>query len=192
MPKLHNKAALEALLFMVRQPLSRKKIATLLAIKESEAESLLVELKNDLKDRGIQLVALLGGYILATRPEAKPVLEKLSLEPVEVALSAQAMETLAIVAYRQPVTRQEVEMIRGVDSSGVLDTLILKGFVEDRGRKNVPGRPFVYGTSEAFLRHFGLQDLTDLPPLSENGVHAPIKIEQWFEQRQDAPLNVSL
>lgn len=180
-----NRRALEALLFVTRQPLSRKRIASLLEITESEAETLIVELKESFSDRGLQLVALTGGYILSTCPDMKPMIERLSLEPIEVTLSGQALETLAIVAYQQPLTRQEIEMIRGVDSSGVLDTLILKGFIEDRGRKDVAGRPFLYGTTDIFLRHFGLKDLNDLPALEETNGRNPVRMEQWFERRQE-------
>ena len=182
----YKKSALEALLFVARRPLTRKQLSDILDTSENEIAELLVTLKEDLKARGIQVAALTGGYILATRAEFKEVLDRLSLQPVEVTLSPAALETLAIVAYRQPLTRQEIEMIRGVDSAGVLDTLLLKGFLRELGRKDVAGRPILYGSTDAFLRHFGLKDLNDLPPLEDQSERAPLKLEHWFGERAEA------
>jgi len=117
--------------------------------------------------RGFRLVELAGGYQLRTASEFAPYILKLFKEPREERLSQPALETLAIVAYRQPIVKAEIEAIRGVDVSGVLQTLVDRGLVRIAGRKEVPGRPFLYETTRLFLEHFGLKDTEELPHISE-------------------------
>ena len=117
--------------------------------------------------RGIQLVKLAGGYRLVTKPDFAPWLKRLDKAKAAQKLSRSALESLAIIAYKQPLVRAEIEEIRGVETSGVLRTLLERKLVRIVGRKEVPGRPIMYGTTKFFLEHFGLQDITQLPPLRE-------------------------
>jgi segregation and condensation protein B len=115
-------------------------------------------------DSGLQLIEVGGGYRLCTRPEYGRYVERLR-EPRHFRLSQAALETLAIVAYRQPVTRPEIEAIRGVSADSAVSTLIERGLIRECGQKQAPGRPMMYGTTELFLLQFGLNRLTDLPPI---------------------------
>src|SRR5215813_2273179 len=128
-----------------------------------------MELKQDLdqEGRGVRLVQVPGGYRLMTKPDYAPWIKKLEKAKTMQKLSRSALESLAIIAYRQPLVRSEIEQIRGVETSGVLRTLLERKLVRIVGRKEVPGRPIMYGTTKFFLEHFGLQDLTQLPPLRE-------------------------
>jgi len=118
-------------------------------------------------NRGIQLVKLAGGYRLVTKAEYAPWLKRLDKAKAAQKLSRSALESLAIIAYKQPLVRAEIEDIRGVETSGVLRTLLERKLVRIVGRKEVPGRPIMYGTTKFFLEHFGLQDIAQLPPLRE-------------------------
>lgn len=158
------KKALEALLFIAKEPVSLKELAEIVEQKESEVARCLEELGLDYADRGIQLVNLAGGYQLSTRPEVSPYVEKFLKPAVEVHLSTPALETLAIVAYKQPISRHQIEQIRGVDCDSVMKTLLEKRLVKETGRADLPGRPIIYGTTEEFLFHFGLSSLKELPP----------------------------
>ena len=117
--------------------------------------------------RGLQIVMLDKGYLICTRPEYGDILAKMG-KTTPRRLSTAAMETLAIIAYRQPVTRSEIENIRGVKSERVIASLLEKGLIEERGFKAVPGKPILYGTGSEFLRMFGLSSLQDLPVLGED------------------------
>ncbi len=121
----------------------------------------------DQDGRGIQLVQLAGGYRLVTKQDYAPWLKRMDKAKAAQKLSRSALESLAIIAYKQPLVRAEIEEIRGVETSGVLRTLLERKLVRIVGRKEVPGRPIMYGTTKFFLEHFGLQDLTQLPPLRE-------------------------
>jgi segregation and condensation protein B len=126
-------------------------------------------LRHDLEQlgRGIQLVQVAGGYRLVTKQEYGPWLKRMEKAKAAQKLSRSALESLAIIAYKQPLVRAEIEEIRGVETSGVLRTLCERKLVRIVGRKDVPGRPIMYGTTKFFLEHFGLQDLSQLPPLRE-------------------------
>ncbi len=155
---------LEALLFVAERPLSRREIATLAGIDRQTVDGLLGDLEVVLRDRGLRLVAAGDEIQLVTAPEAGSLVARY----VGVSgqrLSPAALETLAIVAYRQPVTRGMVERIRGVDSDYVLRTLVHRRLVVEQGRADTPGRPILYGTGFDFLERFGLTSLDDLPPL---------------------------
>jgi segregation and condensation protein B len=119
------------------------------------------------ESRGLTVLAVAGGYQMCTNPDFAPYVGRL-LAPPPPRLSRAAMETLAIVAYRQPVTLPEIEAIRGVDASGVVKTLTERGMLQDVGRKETVGRPTLYATTPAFLRHFGLNDLSDLPDMPDS------------------------
>jgi segregation and condensation protein B len=156
---------LEALLFASAEPLDEKSIAARLP-EGSDVPALLAQLREQYADRGVALVKVAGKWAMRTATDLSHLMKREAAEPKK--LSRAAIETLAIVAYHQPVTRAEVEAIRGVTvSKGTLDVLIEIGWVRLRGRRRVPGRPVTYGTSEAFLVHFGLESIEDLPGLEE-------------------------
>jgi segregation and condensation protein B len=166
----HLKPILEALIFASPEPLTVKEAMGLLegeATKE-EIESALELLKHDY-DRagGLSLVEVAGGYQIVTRPELHEYVRRLFHERTSHKLSVQALETLAVIAYRQPVTAPEITEIRGVNTAGVLNTLIERKLVKIVGRKAVVGRPFMYATTREFLDKFGLNDLSDLPKVED-------------------------
>lgn len=168
MNELH--AAVEAILFAAGEPLEIERIAEALEIEKEIAESILFELKVNLDEigSGICLVKMDNLYQLCTRQEyaqhVRAVLEIKKNAP----LSNAAFEVLAVIAYNQPVTKAFVEQVRGVDCSGVIQTLILKGLVEERGRLELPGRPLVYGTTPEFLKCFCVNNLSELPELPDH------------------------
>jgi segregation and condensation protein B len=156
----------EAVLFASDAPLSAAEIARVdETLDEERVERLIAELKLEYEREGraFGVFEIAGGYQLLTRPEYAPALERLDSVPVSSRLSTPALETLAIVAYRQPVGRAEVEEIRGVAAGGVLRTLQERGLVEVVGRGEGLGRPLLYGTTRGFLEHFGFRSLDELP-----------------------------
>jgi len=156
---------LEALLFAAEAPLDEKALAARLPAG-TDVYALLLQLQGEYAPRGVNLVRVAGKWTMRTANDLAWLLTHESV--VTRKLSRAAIETLAIVAYHQPVTRAEVEEIRGVSTSkGTLDVLLETGWVRLRGRRKAPGRPVTYGTNEAFLSHFGLEALTDLPGLDE-------------------------
>lgn len=162
-------ALCEALLFVAAAPTPVDELARATGASRAAVEAALAELAACLTGRGLQLQRHGERYALVSVPAAGPVVARfLGLSRTE-RLSPAALETLAIVAYRGPVTRGEVEAIRGVDSSGVLQTLVARGLIEARGRRTTVGTPVEWGVTAAFLRHFGLASLDDLPPLGEVG-----------------------
>lgn len=154
--------ALECILFVADEPLPEGRIAAVLGVNDARVRQLVDELSRRLDGSGLQVLKIAGGYKLSTRPAYAHWIEKFR-EPEPTRLSKAALETLAIVAYRQPITQPEIDAIRGVDSSGVLGTLLEKGLIRQRGRKDAPGRPFLYCTTTEFLAAFGLADLSELP-----------------------------
>jgi len=156
--------ALECLLFAGGGPVPLRKLAAALQCSEEEAESLLAQLQVEYRSRGLMVQQVAGGYQLCTRPEYAEYVTRLVAAQPEP-LSRAALETLAVVAYRQPVTRAEVEAVRGARSDHHLRRLLERNLIREVGRKPGPGAPILYGTTEVFLRHFGLRDLSDLPPL---------------------------
>lgn len=165
------KGILEALLFVSSEPIPVVRLVALLggAVSKTEVEQALNSLQRDLEQegRGLQLVQIAGGYRLVTKQEYAPWIKRLEKSKAAPKLSRSALESLAIIAYKQPVVRGEIEEIRGVETSGVLRTLLERKLVRIVGRKEVPGRPIMYGTTKFFLEHFGLRDLSELPPLRE-------------------------
>jgi segregation and condensation protein B len=156
--------AVECLLFMSDQPLSARELGDLLEQSPGAITAAMPALAERYSDSGLQLIEVGGGYRLCTRPEYGRYVERLR-EPRHFRLSQAALETLAIVAYRQPVTRPEIEAIRGVSADSAVSTLIERGLIRECGQKQAPGRPMMYGTTELFLLQFGLNRLTDLPPI---------------------------
>jgi segregation and condensation protein B len=164
------KAILEAVLFVSPEPVPVARLMSILGtVSKAEVIQALKVLMHDLDQdgRGIQLVQVAGGYRLVTKQEYGPWLKRMDKAKAAQKLSRSALESLAIIAYKQPLVRAEIEEIRGVETSGVLRTLLERKLVRIVGRKDVPGRPIMYGTTKFFLEHFGLQDLSQLPPLRE-------------------------
>jgi len=157
-------AIVEALLFAAARPVPAGQIAEVLEVDEGAVPEIVAALSRTLEGRGLQVVTLAGGYQLSTRPAFAEYLRRLR-EPEPERLTRAALETLSIVAYRQPITRPEVDAIRGVDSSSVLTSLTEKGLVKIVGRKAAPGRPLLFETTSHFLSSFGLKSLDDLPML---------------------------
>jgi segregation and condensation protein B len=169
MPSAELRAVVEALIFASPEPITPKTLYKLLANESKDAVSAAVnELRLEYVDRpGLQMVEVAGGYQITTRPELHDWVRRLFHERSTQKLSVAALESLAVIAYKQPVTALEVTEIRGVNASGVLSTLLERNLVKIVGRKNVVGRPFMYGTTKEFLIRFGLKDLGDLPRIED-------------------------
>jgi len=167
--------ALECLLFVAAEPLPEERVAELLHLDPSAVPAVIQELQDALAGRGLQVVRLAGGYQMTTRPEYAEVVQRYR-EPRLVPLSKQALETLAIAAYRQPITRPEIDAVRGVNSSHAVQTLAERGLITAVGRKEAAGRPLLYATTPYFLTAFGLGDLGELPQLA--ALRGPARPEQ--------------
>jgi segregation and condensation protein B len=155
---------LEALLFVAERPLARREIAAIAGVDAETVDARLGDLEVALRDRGIRLVTDAEAVQLTTAPQAGGLIARyVGSDPAR--LSAAGLETLAIVAYRQPVTRGLIERIRGVDSDYVVRALLHRRLIREQGRADTPGRPYLYGTTFEFLERFGLTSLADLPPL---------------------------
>jgi segregation and condensation protein B len=160
--------ALEALLFVSDEPITTPVIAQALELDRKAADDLCDRLVNELEDRGAGVVLrnVAGGWRLFTHPDTAPEVERFVLSSRQARLTKAALETLAIVAYKQPVTRHQVSSIRGVNSDGVLRALQDKGLVEEAGREETPGRPILFATTPTFLERLGLPSLASLPSLA--------------------------
>ena len=162
---------LEAYLFVASDPVTPAETGRLLGVSAAAVEEALEDIVNAYARRihsGLHVLRIAGGYQMATRPAlAEGVARLLAAPGGKSRLSRPALETLAIVAYQQPVTQAEIEAVRGVSADGVLKTLAERGLVVETGRKEVAGRPILYGTTPGFLHYFGLNTLEDLPPLDD-------------------------
>jgi segregation and condensation protein B len=158
---------LECFLFVSPEPVTPSQIAAVLEIDERAAREALEGLRERYPSRGLQVIRVAGGYQLCTRTEHAEAVSRF-LRPPAQRLSRPALETLAVIAYRQPITQPELEAIRGVNSSGVVRTLLDRGLIVEKGRKETVGRPILYVTTDQFLKQFGLKDLTELPLLEES------------------------
>jgi len=170
-PGLSLAAQVESLLFIAVEPVTPGQLATALETTNAEMSRALDELDVSLRTRGLRLQRHNGRVQLTTAPETAEAIERfLGLEATSH-LSRAALEALAIIAYQQPVTRPQVDAVRGVNSDGVMRSLLSKGLIQEGGRAEGPGRPILYSTTPEFLQHFGLNSLNDLPPLElkENG-----------------------
>ena len=157
----------EAILFVTGNAVDKKEICRALEISEGELEETLDALESgyDFDRRGLRLLRFGAHVQLATRPDYAPYVEKL-LQPVQKqSLSQAIMETLAVIAYRQPVTKAEIELVRGVKCDYSVQSLVAKGLIEEVGRKDALGKPILYGTTDAFLRHFCISSLSELPAM---------------------------
>jgi len=159
-------AIVEAMLFASDAPLEVERIQEVLEASREEALAVVsaLQAQYDASGRGLAVAEVAGGYRMGTRPELAPWLLKLRRAQLKARLSRAALETLAIIAYRQPIARPEIEQLRGVGAEGVLAHLLERRLIRVVGRKETPGRPLLYGTTREFLLHFGLRDLSELPP----------------------------
>ncbi len=176
MESAHAKRILEGLLFVSGQSVTLKRLKEVLAEQDDESlRQLIGELQTEYQQsrRAFRIQEVAGGYQLVTDPELSPWVKRLLQLPREDTVSKPALETLAIIAYRQPLTKAEIEAIRGVDGTATLDTLLERQFVRVLGRKDTPGRPLLYGTTDEFLRHFGLKCVEDLPPMPQGSTEIP-------------------
>lgn len=189
-----TRSIIEGLLFITNEPLSIENLVELTAIEEAEVIELLEDIKETFaKDvHGVTVIEAANGYMLATKPIVKPYIEKL-YKPQMSHLSSAGLETLAIIAYKQPITRGEIEMLRGVKTDKILQTLLSKELIEEQGRKDSPGRPILYGTTKQFLRYFGLNNVKDLPSppllteevLALSGEESIVLVEEAAEDPSD-------
>ena len=165
-----NKAVLEGLLFVVGEDgLTLEQIKDVLKLNEDEAKELLMELKHDYEDdsRGIRIDFLGNRFKLTTKYEHREYYQKLIENPETNILSQSALETLAIIAYNEPITRVQVDALRGVSSVQMIRKLVAKGFIKEVGRSDLPGRPILYETTSEFLDYFGLSTIEDLPDMNQ-------------------------
>ena len=179
-----TEAALEALLFVAERPLGRREIATLAGVDRATVDARLGDLEVSLRDRGIRLLVDGDRVELATAAEGGALVARY-VGADAVRLSPASLETLSIVAYRQPVTKSAIERIRGVDSDYTIRTLVHRRLVVELGRSDAPGRPFLYGTGFEFLERFGLTSLDELPPLD---VDVAARLAEEGGEAMTAPL----
>jgi len=164
------KSVIEALLFINDKPLVLDQVKEVLeGLDTNVIRDLLLQLKSEYEQRnsGLRIVEVAGGYQMITSEDIAPYIKKFYKLRHKEKLSGPSLETLAVIAYKQPVTRLEIESIRGVNVDGVINTLLEKGLIRIAGRKDVLGRPFVYGTTRQFLEYFGLKSLDDLPKMED-------------------------
>ena len=170
----------EAILFVTGNAVEKREICRAMEISEPELDETLDALESgyDFERRGLRLLRFGAHVQLATRPDYAPYVEKL-LQPVQKqSLSQAVMETLAVIAYKQPVTKAEIEQIRGVKCDYSVQSLVSKGLIEEVGRKETLGRPILYGTTDAFLRHFCLSSLSELPEIDFSALTAKLSAQQ--------------
>ena len=184
------KAIVEALVFASPDPLTPKALFKLLDSEPQEDVTAAIDALKQDYDRpgGLQLVEVAGGYQIVTRPDLHEWVRRLFHERTTQKLTVQALETLAVIAYKQPITALEIGEVRGVNTSGVLNTLLERHLIKIVGRKQVVGRPFMYATTKEFLIRFGLNELGDLPKVEDMaealGLEAPILVEQTLPDEQ--------
>lgn len=193
LPKL--KSIIEGLLFAAgEEGLEIKQLAEVLELDAKFTASLVDELRTEMKKkgRGIQIVEIAGALQLATLPEHAPYFERLATSPNRASLSQAALETLSIIAYKQPITRIEIEEIRGVKCDRALQTLVAKDLIEEKGRAEAVGRPILYGTTKSFLDYFALKGLQDLPDSSqfEHEVDLEEETRMLFERLETKQLTI--
>ena len=187
MSDINKKAALEAVLFAMGECVDLKKLAETIEEEPKKTEELLDELMKEFEsnDHGIELIRLEDSYQFVTKPDYFDTLVKIAKTPKRLNLSDSAIETLSIIAYKQPVTRLEIEAIRGVNCDHAINRLIEFDLVEEVGRKDAPGKPMLFGTTEQFLRSFGVKSLKDLPMLDS------LKVEE-FKHEAEEEVNTTL
>jgi segregation and condensation protein B len=194
-PSRELRAIVEGLIFASPEPLTPRVLFRLLADEPKETvQAALTAVRADYKSRpGLQLVEVAGGYQIVTRPELHEWVRRLFHERSARRLTVPGLETLAVIAYKQPVTALEIGDVRGVDAAGVLSTLLDRHLIKIVGRKNVVGRPFLYGTTKEFLIRFGLNDLRDLPRVEDMvealGFDPPAGLVEHAPREEALPLD---
>ncbi len=167
-PPAPLKNVVEAVLFVTPEPLSLRKLAAVVGdVTTAELKGIIAELQAEYEGRGVELACVAGGYRFFSREEYAAWARKVLPTEAPPRLSRAALETLSIIAYRQPITRVAIEDVRGVNCDGVLRTLMERSFVATAGREELPGRPFLYRTTKHFLAYFGLASLDELPALED-------------------------
>lgn len=183
------KSIIEAILFVADRPVSADQLAVLVEMDSDDVEMIIQELQKEYDEtkRSFQIVEIANGYQICTRSEYATWIKKFYTTEISSRLSTSALEALAIVAYKQPVTRAEIEEIRGVISDSVIRTLLERNLISIVGRKDAPGRPLLYGTTTEFLIHFGLKDLSELPSIDEieKMLGAPKELRRLFIREKD-------
>ncbi len=162
------KTLVESLLFVAEGPVAIAALARALEVEPEKIDAALADLKRDYAERGIRVQRAREKVQLVSAPDAAPAIEKFLGIDGAGHLSPAALETLAIIAYRQPITRPAIEAVRGVNCDGVIHSLLTRGLIQETGRQETAGRPILYATTFDFLQHFGLRDVEDLPPLEEH------------------------
>ncbi len=162
-------SVIEAIIFLSGELITCSTLKDVLELPESEIKRLMEELISEYRERksGLLIIEIANGYQMVTNPLYAEWMTKFKKMRISSKLSMPALETLAIIAYKQPIIRAEIEQIRGVNSDSAIKTLLEKRLIKIMGRKEVPGRPFLYGTTREFLQYFGLKDLTELPTLKD-------------------------
>jgi segregation and condensation protein B len=191
-----SKRALEAILMVAEEPVAPQLLAQLLEVPPAEVEALCEELAAayEAEGRGFELARVAGGYRFQSHPDQAAYVERFVLEGQSARLSAAALETLAIVAYKQPISRAQLAAIRGVNVDGVVRTLQQRGYIEEIARDPGPGQAVLYGTTRSFLEKLGLDSLDDLPPLGQfvPGADVVEQLEQGLRPDADQPLEPDL
>ena len=190
MDETQAKRIIEALLFVFSQPLPLRRVTDLMPDLEPVHIRRIIQTLNgeyETGQRAFRIQEVAGGYQLLTDQEFAPWIRRALQAPKPDAVSAATMETLAIIAYRQPLTKAEVEAVRGVDITASLDTLIERKFIRAVGRKDSPGRPFLYGTTTEFLRHFGLKSIEALPHMNPPSIPEPTAAEPAADTAPQEP-----
>ena len=175
------KAAVEAVLFTMGESVDIETLADILSLKKEDARTVVDRLMDDYEsnERGIRIIRLEDRFQLATKKELYPVLIRMVRQPKKISLSDVGMETLSIIAYKQPVTRAEIEKIRGVKCDHAINRLLEFSLIQEVGRLDAPGRPILFGTTEEFLRHFGTDSLDELPRIN------PVKVEDFKQEAEE-------
>ena len=187
MENKNYEAIIEAILFTMGESVELEKIADAIELDKKKTKELIQEMKNELDqlDRGVSILELEGAYQMCTKPEMYDYLIKIAKQPKKHVLTDVLLETLSIIAYKQPVTRIEIEKIRGVSCDHAVNKLVEYNLVCELGRLDAPGRPLLFGTTEEFLRSFGVHSVDELPVLS------PVQLEE-FKQEAEAEMQVQL
>lgn len=187
MEEKNYKAIIEAILFTMGESVELYKIADAIELDKKKTKAILEEMKKeyDTSDRGVSIMELDGAYQMCTKTQMYEYLIKIAKQPRKRVLSDVLLETLSIIAYKQPVTRAEIEKIRGVSSDHAVSKLVEYNLVRELGRLDAPGRPLLFGTTEEFLRSFGVGSVDELPVLSQ------VQIEE-FKQEAEAEMKVQM
>lgn len=188
MTNKEKKAVLEAVLFTMGEAIEVDRLASVIEEDAEKTKKLLIELKNEYEEskRGIALIELENSFQMCTQSNMYEYLIKIAKTPRKYNITDTMLETLSIIAYKQPITRAEIEKVRGVSCDHAINRLLEFGLITELGRKDAPGKPILFGTTEEFLRSFGVKSLEELPELS------PVQVEEFREQAEAEAANVKL